>query len=45
MKYAGDVEQRSAPYPLIPNLGKGGGLNPTNVDMQVRSLLYGDDPQ
>ena len=37
-KYAGDVERRSAPYPLIPNLGKGGGLNPTYVDMQVRHM-------
>ena len=33
--YAGEVERRSAPYPLIPNLGKGGGPNPTNVDMMV----------
>lgn len=35
-RYDADVERRSAPYPLIPNLGKGGGSNPTNVDMTVR---------
>lgn len=36
--YEGDVERRTAPWPLIPNLGKGGGLSPTNVDMQVRPM-------
>ncbi|KAF9465675.1 S-adenosyl-L-methionine-dependent methyltransferase [Collybia nuda] len=40
-RYTADVEQRSAPYPLIPNLGKGGGMNPTNVDMQMLNLLNG----
>ncbi|KXN81029.1 Sterigmatocystin 8-O-methyltransferase [Leucoagaricus sp. SymC.cos] len=41
MQYEADVERRTAPYPLIPNLGKGGGLNPTNVDMQMMNLLNG----
>ncbi|KAF9465738.1 S-adenosyl-L-methionine-dependent methyltransferase [Collybia nuda] len=40
-RYDADVERRSAPYPLIPNLGKGGGSNPTNVDMTMLNLLNG----
>lgn len=39
--YHGDVERRTAPYPLIPNLGKGGGLGPTGLDMQMLNLFNG----
>ncbi|KAF9465682.1 S-adenosyl-L-methionine-dependent methyltransferase [Collybia nuda] len=40
-KYEADVERRTAPFPLIPNLGKGGGSDPTSVDMTMLNLLNG----
>ncbi|GJJ12836.1 hypothetical protein Clacol_007081 [Clathrus columnatus] len=39
--YPESIEVRTAPYPLLPNLGKGGGPNPTYVDIQMMTMLNG----